>query len=141
MPPRTWLPAAVGTLRRRAEAALWPVLQQTAAAAAAWLIALQVVDHAAPFFARIAAVIGLNATLGRRGSNAVRLLLGVFVGIIVGQEAVIGGGVGSLTPAVSPRCSSLSRLTVHASWSPRRRSARRVRRAVRRCLRRDAAHP
>lgn len=74
---------------------------QQAAAAAAWGIAGLVVDHPDPFFAPIAAVVGLNATLGRRGSNAVRLLLGVVVGIVTGEIAfaVAGGGVGSLTLA------------------------------------------
>jgi uncharacterized membrane protein YgaE (UPF0421/DUF939 family) len=79
------------------------VLQQTAAAVAAWQIALLVVDHPAPFFAPIAAVVGLNATLGRRGSNAVRLLVGVVVGIVLGELAVVvvGGGIGTLALGVS----------------------------------------
>ena len=87
-------------LRRAAEAG-WPILQQTAAAAVAWVIAIAVVDHESPFFAPIAAVVGLNATLGRRGSNAVRLLVGVGVGIVVGEIAVTvaGGGVWTLTAA------------------------------------------
>ena len=81
-------------LRRTAEE-LWPVLQQTAAAAIAWTIAVYALHRSSPFFAPIAAVVGLNATLGRRGSNAVRLLVGVFVGIVVGELAIAlaGGGV------------------------------------------------
>ena len=57
-----------------------PVVQGTAAATAAWVIANYVIDHHEPFFAPIAAVIALNAPLGERGLNAVRLLAGVVVG-------------------------------------------------------------
>ncbi|WP_158550691.1 aromatic acid exporter family protein [Geodermatophilus sp. TF02-6] len=87
-------------LARTAEAG-WPIVQQTAAAAVAWVIAVAVVDQDTPFFAPIAAVVGLNATLGRRGSNAVRLLVGVVVGIVVGElaVAVAGGGLWTLTAA------------------------------------------
>jgi uncharacterized membrane protein YgaE (UPF0421/DUF939 family) len=86
---------------RRAAVVVWPLLQQTAAAGVAWAIAVQVLDRPSPFFAPIAAVVGLNATLGRRGSNALRLLLGVLVGIVVGELAVVvaGGGVWTLTAA------------------------------------------
>ena len=54
-----------------------------------------------PFFAPIAAVVALNAPQGDRGSNAVRLLLGVVVGIVVGELAVAvgGGGYGSVAAA------------------------------------------
>ena len=49
---------------------VWPLAQQSAAAVIAWLIAARMAGHEDPFFAPVAAVIGLNATLGRRGSNA-----------------------------------------------------------------------
>ena len=70
-------------LRRVADDA-WPLLQATAAATLAWVIAKYVLDHDEPFFAPVAAVIALNATTGERGLNAVRLLQGVVVGIVVG---------------------------------------------------------
>lgn len=80
---------------------LWPIAQQTAAAAAAWLVAVYFAGHADPFFAPVAAIVGLNATLGRRGSNALRLLTGVVIGVFVGQLAVwlLGGGVWTLALA------------------------------------------
>lgn len=79
----------------------WPLAQQSAAALVAWLIAVRVAGHADPFFAPIAAVIGLNATMGRRGSNAVRLVAGVLIGVFVGEVAVwlMGGGAWSLVAA------------------------------------------
>jgi hypothetical protein len=78
------------------------VLQGTVAATAAWVIAEHVVGNHDPFFAPIAAFVGLNASRGERGRNALRLLLGVVVGIVAGELtiAALGGGYGSLALAV-----------------------------------------
>jgi hypothetical protein len=83
-------------------ASAWLLLQGTAAATAAWTIAELLGSHGQPFFAPLAAVIALNAPLGERGLNAMRLLLGVIVGIVVGELAVatLGGGYGTLALAV-----------------------------------------
>src|SRR3954470_13468573 len=80
----------------------WLVLQGTVAATAAWVIATRVVGNREPFFAPIAAFVALNASLGERGLNAIRLLLGVVVGIVAGEltVAAVGGGYGSLALAV-----------------------------------------
>ena len=80
---------------------VWPLLQQSAAAVLAWLIAVRIAGHDDPFFAPVAALIGLNATLGRRGSNAVRMLGGVVIGVVVGELTVwlLGGGVAALAAA------------------------------------------
>ena len=89
--------------RMRAPAArLWPVVQQTAAATLAWLLAVHLAQHREPFFAPIAALVALNTPLGGRGFNAVRLLLGVLVGIATAEIAmrVMGGGYGTLAVAV-----------------------------------------
>src|SRR5215217_6394831 len=92
--------AGAGGLRRVAGHA-WPLLQGTAAATAAWVIARRLGDHPDPFFAPIAAVVALNASRGERGSNAVRLLVGVVVGIVAGELAigVLGAGYGTLALA------------------------------------------
>jgi hypothetical protein len=81
---------------------LWPLLQATAAATAAWLIATHVVDHRQPFFAPISALVSLNTSLGERGLNALRLLQGVVLGIGVAELTllVLGGGYGSLALAM-----------------------------------------
>jgi hypothetical protein len=86
---------------RRTAGAVWPLLQGTAAATVAWITAKHVALHPEPFFAPIAAVIGLNAPFGERGSNTLRLLLGVFVGIIVAELTllVLGAGYGRLALA------------------------------------------
>ena len=59
------------------------------------------VEHPNPFFAPIAAVIVLNAALGEPGLNAMRLLLGVVVGIAAGEAAIalLGSGYGPLARA------------------------------------------
>ncbi|WP_181361618.1 FUSC family protein [Streptomyces sp. A244] len=80
---------------------IWPLVQATAAATVAWVIALWVGDHDAPFFAPIAAVVALSFGRGERGLNAVRLVFGVCIGIVVGELTVVvfGGGWGRLALA------------------------------------------
>ena len=81
----------------------WRSLVQTAAAATvAYLIATEVVGHAQPFFAPIAAIITLGVTVGQRGRRAVELALGVAVGIAVADALVLltGPGRGALAIVV-----------------------------------------
>jgi hypothetical protein len=79
----------------------WPLLQSTLAATTAWIVARRLVHHHQPFFAPISALVSLNTSLGERGLNALRLLLGVVVGIGVAELTllVLGGGYGSLALA------------------------------------------
>jgi uncharacterized membrane protein YgaE (UPF0421/DUF939 family) len=93
--------AACSRALQRMAANVWPLLQGTAAATTAWVIARRIANHPAPFFAPIAAVVALNASRGERGSQALRLLVGVVVGIIAGELAVgaLGGGYGTLALA------------------------------------------
>ena len=90
---RAWQRLVTGT---------WSLVQQTVAATAAWVIAKQVVDHPEPFFAPIAAVVALNTAFGERGSNALRLLQGVVVGIVIGELALalLGSGYVQLPVAL-----------------------------------------
>ncbi|GHD93098.1 FUSC family protein [Streptomyces naganishii] len=86
----------------RVRAEFWPIVQQTLAATGAWLIARHLVHHHEPFFAPVAAVVALNAARGERGTNTVRLLLGVGVGILTAELAlaVLGShGYGTLACA------------------------------------------
>jgi hypothetical protein len=86
------------TSRRLTAVDVWPLLQATAAAVVAWVIASRLARHHEPFFAPVAAIVSLNASIGERGLNAVRLLLGVVVGIACGELTllVLGGGFGAL---------------------------------------------
>jgi uncharacterized membrane protein YgaE (UPF0421/DUF939 family) len=94
--------AAGSRALRRLAKDIWPLVQGTAAATTAWVIAKYVLDRPEPFFAPIAALVALNTSLGERGLNALRLLQGVFVGIVVGELtlATLGGGYGSIAVAV-----------------------------------------
>lgn len=83
-----WVDKVTSRVRRH----LWGVVQQTAAASLAWLLAAQLAGELAedhrPFFAPIAAIVALNSTLGSRGLQAVRLFEGAAVGVIVGGIAL-----------------------------------------------------
>jgi uncharacterized membrane protein YgaE (UPF0421/DUF939 family) len=71
------------------------IAQSALAAGAAWEIALQLPDHGRPFFAPIAAVIGLGAQRGRRGRQALEMIVGVVAGILVGAGLVAVAGTGA----------------------------------------------
>jgi uncharacterized membrane protein YgaE (UPF0421/DUF939 family) len=79
--------------RRLDRTTLGRISQAALAAGLAWELALQIPGHKQPFFAPIAAVIALGAERGRRGRQAVELMLGVGLGIILG--ATIAATVGS----------------------------------------------
>jgi uncharacterized membrane protein YgaE (UPF0421/DUF939 family) len=77
--PTRWLSDAVTRLR-----AGWrPVVEATAAATIAWLIATKLLDHPQPFFAPAAALIVLGQARGERTLRAVEVVLGVAGGVLV----------------------------------------------------------
>ncbi|NYH78953.1 uncharacterized membrane protein YgaE (UPF0421/DUF939 family) [Actinopolyspora biskrensis] len=71
-----------------------PIVQCAVAAGLAWLLARHVVGHPQPFFAPIAGVIALGVSLGQRLRRAAELVVGVSVGVGVGDVliSVIGTG-------------------------------------------------
>lgn len=87
---------------RRAAVDGWIVLQATLGAGVAWGIARYLLEHPAPFFAPIAAIIALIANLGERGVNALRLIFGVILGLLIGDLALLalGTGLGVMALAV-----------------------------------------
>jgi hypothetical protein len=69
--------------------------QSAVAAAISWEIALQLPNTSNhPFFAPMAAAIALNAELGRRGRQAIEMMTGVSLGILIGAIAIEIGGSG-----------------------------------------------
>jgi len=90
-------------LRERAERAranlspgsLGQLAQAAAAAGISWELALQLPDHGQPFFAPIAAAIALGAERGTRGRQAIRMMTGVAVGILVGAAVLAVAGDGA----------------------------------------------
>ena len=71
-----------------------PIAQCAIAAGLAWALAKNVIGHPQPFFAPIAAVISLGVSLGQRMRRAAELVVGVSIGIGVGDVliSVIGTG-------------------------------------------------
>jgi uncharacterized membrane protein YgaE (UPF0421/DUF939 family) len=60
----------------------------------AWYLTFDVLGHAQPFFAPIAAAISLSASVGRRWRNAAQMVLGVTLGIVVAEAVVAIAGTG-----------------------------------------------
>lgn len=81
-----------GGLRLRSSAL--PIAQCAVAAGLAWYVAHDLVGHPRPFFAPIAAVISLGVSLGSRLRRVAELVVGVSLGVLVGDLLIvqIGGG-------------------------------------------------
>ncbi|HEY7173986.1 MAG TPA: FUSC family protein [Micromonosporaceae bacterium] len=69
-------------------------VQAGVAAGIAWFVAHDLVGHARPFFAPIAAVIVLGVSVGQRLRRAIELVLGVALGIGVGDILIFFIGTG-----------------------------------------------
>jgi sugar porter (SP) family MFS transporter len=93
---RAWTAAKLHRARARLDRqTLARIALAAAAAGAAWEIALRVPGgHGQPFFAPIAAVIALGAQRGRRGRQAIEMIVGVSVGILVGGGLLALAGAG-----------------------------------------------
>ncbi|HEY3188139.1 MAG TPA: FUSC family protein [Solirubrobacteraceae bacterium] len=78
----------------RLTANLLPIAQTSLGAALAWVVAHDVIGHQRPFFAPIAATISLGVTLGARGRRTIEMVVGVSVGVLIGDllTAAIGHG-------------------------------------------------
>jgi uncharacterized membrane protein YccC len=74
------------------------MVQAGLAAVVAWTVAHEVIGHARPFFAPIAAIVTLGVTLGQRARRAVEVAVGVTLGIAVADLLVllIGSGIWQL---------------------------------------------
>ena len=84
------LNARVRVLRATAAA----LLQTSAAAGLAWYLAHDVLGHRSAFFAPIAAVIALGLGPGNHTKRAVEMVVGVAVGILIGDALISGIGRG-----------------------------------------------
>ncbi len=97
------LRAQLGGRAHRLALSALPIAQCAVAAGASWFVASDVVGHARPFFAPIAAVITLGVSLGTRLRRVVELVVGVAVGIAVGDLLIsrIGSGPWQITLVVA----------------------------------------
>jgi uncharacterized membrane protein YgaE (UPF0421/DUF939 family) len=78
----------------RVKARGWPIVQTAIAAALAWLVATMLLGHPQPFLAPVSAIIALGVTRGQRGRQAIEMMLGVAVGIAVGDLLIYAIGTG-----------------------------------------------
>lgn len=87
---RTSLGARWSRLRSKS----WQIGQCAVAAAIAWWIAADLLDHDTPFFAPIAAVVSLGTSYGQRLRRIAEVTLGVAVGVLLGDlfTHVLGTG-------------------------------------------------
>ena len=81
--------------------ALWPCAQAALAAGLAWLIAHNLLGHAEPFFAPIAAAISLSTNRIRRGRRILQMVAGVMLGVGLGVAATWVMGTSALSIGVT----------------------------------------
>ena len=83
---------AVAAALARIRPSWWPIAQAALAAAVAWFIADRLLHHPQPFFAPIAAAITMSTTRVRRSGRIVQLVVGVLLGIAIGEglKAALG---------------------------------------------------
>lgn len=95
--------ARLKTGRIRLQSSLLPIIQCALAAGVAWFVATDIVGHPTPFFAPIAAVISLGLSLGSRLRRSAELVVGVTLGIGVGDLIIsaIGSGPWQLALVVA----------------------------------------
>ena len=75
---------------------LWPILQTAVAATVTWEIARRWLHHGRPIFAAITAIVAMGFTAGRRGRKAALIVIGVALGIVLGDLLLRNIGSGSL---------------------------------------------
>lgn len=73
-----------------------PIAQTAAAAGVSWWIATDLLHHASPLFAPISAIIALGLNAGYRTHRAVEMVLGVSLGVVVGDALIDVIGTGPL---------------------------------------------
>ncbi|MBF6082433.1 aromatic acid exporter family protein [Nocardia cyriacigeorgica] len=71
-----------------------PILQCALGAALAWFVAHYLIGHAQPFFAPTAAVVSIGISFGARLKRSVELVVGVAVGIGIGDLFISQVGTG-----------------------------------------------
>ncbi|WP_330185624.1 FUSC family protein [Nocardia sp. NBC_01503] len=82
------------TATARVRSSLLPIVQCAVGAGVAWFIAHNIVGHPQPFFAPMAAMISIGVSFGARLRRAVELIVGVAVGIGIGDLFVSRVGTG-----------------------------------------------
>lgn len=94
----------------RVRAGIWPTTQTAVAAGLAWYLTHDLMGHAQPFFAPIAAAVSLSASTVLRSQRALQLITGVAlgIGIGVGVAAVASGPVAIGVAVLIAMCVALA---------------------------------
>ncbi|MFP5345436.1 MAG: FUSC family protein [Actinomycetes bacterium] len=79
---------------RRLSSRSWLIAQCAVAAAAAWLLAQVLLGHPRPFFAPVVAMVGLGISYGNKLRRVGEILVGVAVGVGIGDLFVRYAGTG-----------------------------------------------
>jgi uncharacterized membrane protein YgaE (UPF0421/DUF939 family) len=79
---------------RRLNARSWHIGQCAVAASVAWLLARHLLDHPAPFFAPVAAIVSLGTSYGQRLRRVAEVTAGVALGVGIGDLFVRWAGTG-----------------------------------------------
>jgi len=79
----------------RVRAKGWHLAQASVAAGVAWLVATEVLGHAKPFFAPVAAVVCLGTSYSQRIRRVLEVMLGVATGVLVADLLVLALGSGA----------------------------------------------
>ncbi|WP_205877677.1 FUSC family protein [Mycobacterium camsae] len=82
---------------RRLRSVLWPITQTSVAAGLAWYIAHRLLGEPEPIFAPLTAVVSLSATNMVRARRAGQMIVGVVLGILLGDQVVGMLGVRAIT--------------------------------------------
>jgi uncharacterized membrane protein YgaE (UPF0421/DUF939 family) len=88
----------LATGRARVRTSWWGVVQCAVGGALAWETAVLVLHHPAPFFASVAAIVGLGVSYAQRLRRVLEIALGVAIGVGLGDllVRVIGRGAWQL---------------------------------------------
>ena len=88
---------------RRLQTKRWQIGQCAVAAGVAWLIAADLLGHQSPFFAPVAAVVGLGTSYGQRLRRVAEITVGVAVGVFLADLLVmlVGQGWWQITAIVA----------------------------------------
>ena len=85
----------LATGRLRVRTSWWGVVQCAVGGALAWQVAALLLHHQAPFFASVAAIVGLGVSYAQRLRRVVEIALGVAIGVGLGDVLVRVIGRGS----------------------------------------------
>lgn len=91
----------VGRAAHQLPGVWWPIAQTALAAGLAWYLAHDLLGHAQPFFAPIAAAVCLWVTNAVRAQLAIEMMLGVALGIGLGTGVHAVAGTDFITVAVA----------------------------------------